>query len=115
MDNMQDKIKKVAVYVGAFYNKESDVWLLPSKSENIVLITLNIFLTDLNILHPIAMRVVDELLAIQKAEGKYNYTIVCAVDLINRRCAVKPNEQAQYLDLFNAVYDGVELLEKLKL
>ena len=66
------------------------------------------YLTSMDWLHPIAMRVVDELMNFPSSESGF---IIYEIRL---DCSKKPNEQGQYLDLFNSVYDGVVLLEKIK-
>jgi hypothetical protein len=115
MDNMQDKIKKVAVYDGYMPMKHMPSGYGGGEPKPPIPITLkraNKYLTDLNILHPLAMRVVDEL----RLNKYYPFckTEVAEEDILSA-CGNKPNEQGQYLDLFNAVHDGIELLEKLKL
>lgn len=108
---LTEKTMAVAVWAGAVEDEAQDYFMLNGK-----VISLNEnsmyhwpVLTDLNVLHPIAMRLLDELRALPRAESTNKALADIAV-----HCSTKPNEQGQYIDLLNAVHSGIELLNTSK-
>ena len=65
-------------------------------------------LTSLDWLHTVAMKVLGEL-----NELNYSYEEASIRYLITRGCVKKPIN-GEYVDLFNAVYDGIVFLNDLK-
>ena len=111
---LTDKIRTVAVFNGEMPMKHIPAGYGGGDPKPPIPITEKRaakYLTDLNILHPIAMRVVDELGELYSYKTDDAYILR---EEIQNSCCCKPNQQGQYLDLFQAVYDGVVLLEKIK-
>jgi hypothetical protein len=67
------------------------------------------YLTDLNYLHKVAMRVLDELEAYIDNPKTTNYRTG-----IYFGCRQKPNAQGEYTDLLQATYNGITYLNNLK-
>jgi hypothetical protein len=65
------------------------------------------YLTDLNALHPVAMDVLNSLRGIQYDQKQYY------VSSIRSYCSTAPIN-GEYIDLFNAVYDGIVYLNSTK-
>ena len=117
---MHDKIKAIAEYDGwekrehqptrgriIFDNSISSQWLDTLEHS---------YLTDLNTIHPVAMRVLDELETEFIKTNKYDAVMVIlpAQIVIKQACHTKPNESGQYIALVDAVYNGILLLNELK-
>jgi len=66
------------------------------------------YLTDLNMLHPIAMKVMDGLRQRFCYVGTQEYVLIHRVEMA---CHVKPNN-GQYIDLFTAVFNGIVFLNE---
>jgi hypothetical protein len=65
------------------------------------------YLTDLNVLHPVAMDVLDVIRKSRKEHYQYY------VSLILNDCCERPIN-GEYIDLFNAVYEGIVFLNENK-
>ena len=71
------------------------------------------YLISLDWLHPVAMRVIDELFAI---EYVHNDKIALAqTKEIYEGCMCKPNAQGEYDQLFNSVHAAVKIIKKYKI
>ena len=66
------------------------------------------YLTDLNWLHPVAMKVLGELRNVYTLIGAYKHLVSISV-----ACA-QPPINGEYIDLFNAVYDAIVYLKNAK-
>ena len=104
------KIETIAIYDGwykgaATYQRKM---LEPKKGLHILWISELQYLTSLDWLHTVAMKVLGEL-----NELNYSYEEASIRYLITRGCVKKPIN-GEYVDLFNAVYDGIVFLNDLK-
>lgn len=109
MELLTDKMRTVAVWAGATeFSGNDGLFILDGIARTLSNGWSNSWpiLTDLNILHPIAMRVVSELC--KTTGGGFK------VHMIELACGQPPNDNGEYINLFNSVYDGVVLLEKIK-
>jgi len=71
------------------------------------------YLTDLNALHKVAMDVMDKLTELFNATADSDVFITPASDLqykIKKACYLHPIN-GEYIDLFNAVYEGIVYLQ----
>lgn len=121
LTDMTDKIKVIAEYDG-WYNHTSNSYpehkymRHPSRGMLIVGTINTSYLTDLNTLHPVAMRVLEDLETEFTKTNKYDAikVIMPAQIVIKHACHTKPNESRQYVTLVDAVYKGIILLNELK-
>ena len=107
LTDMTDKIKTMAEYDG-YEIDETDKWDI---------VGLDNYLTDLNTLHPVAMRVLDELrneFNKNSGNGEIETKLMQGGFSIKLSCCTKPNESGQYIALVDAVYKGITLLNELK-
>jgi len=124
--NTQDKVKVIAEYDGwkatdRFHVGYKDWGCLYEKK--IVKNRKSLFhflhdlkyLTSLDWLHLVAMKVLDELdVMISKSKSDYESTGIGAKGyFIRHSCQYKPIN-GEYIDLFNAVYDGIVFLKSNK-
>jgi hypothetical protein len=63
------------------------------------------YLTSLDWLHPVAMNVIERLVDVREMEALRQY---CS---IRSKCAYAP-VNGEYIDLFNAVYNGIVYLKE---
>ena len=103
----QDKVKVIAEYdtERLHFGKTYKQWL---KSIGNLPPDVNKYLTSLDWLHPVAMKVMDELRGLEYS-GDMSHTIYT----IRQYCATKPIN-GEYIDLLNAVYDGIVFLNSNK-
>lgn len=77
--------------------KEYDNWIKDMK-----------YLTSLDWLHPVAMKLLNELRQLKDGEDLQHMIFV-----LRHHCAIPPIN-GEYRDLLNAVYDGIEFLNRQK-
>lgn len=119
----QEKIKAIAEYDGmSTFETEHDLFFkrgVGCTTENYDYHLLHLkYLTSLDWLHPVAMKVLDELEIIPKPKHeKTEWWFRCGCKgkstMITVRCSFKPIN-GEYIDLFNAVYDGIVFLNSNK-
>jgi hypothetical protein len=73
------------------------------------------YLTDLNSLHPVAMDVMDKLTELfnDTMDGEVFMPVSDLEYNIKRSCYIRPIN-GEYIDLFNAVYEGIVYLNSTK-
>jgi hypothetical protein len=111
---LQDKIRVIAEYDGyTVYDKRyprnhgiggGDVW---NVRKDIILQKCK-YLTSLDWLHPVAMKVIDDG---EKIENPFMWEE--HIQPIYRACWQK-HVNGEYIDLFNAVYDAIMFLKQVK-
>lgn len=91
--------KTVSEYGNVFLSKDGAVYELKDLS----------YLTDLNMLHPVALNVIVDL-------GKNNENWDCCVNKVDivQSFSSHPNEKGEYIDLFDSVCEGIELYNRQK-
>jgi hypothetical protein len=122
----QDKVKVIAEYDGwrqdevvdergRLYNNPYRAHLGDSLGEGFAFLGNMRYLTSLDWLHPAAMKVLDELdVMISKSKSDYESTGIGVKGyFIRHACQYKP-VNGEYIDLFNAVYEGIEFLNQNK-
>lgn len=84
--------------------KEYDNWIKDMK-----------YLTSLDWLHPVALRVLNNLVSEFNISTKFN-TYVCASDHIAniKKAMYKPPVNGEYIDLFNANYEAILFIKQNK-
>lgn len=113
--SIQDKIKAIAEYDewredevvdigGRLYNNPQRAHLGDNLGEGFAFLGDMKYLTSLDWLHPVAMKVLDDLRKLKEGEDLSHMIFV-----LRHHCAIKPNN-GEYWDLFNAVYDGLLFL-----
>lgn len=117
----QDKVKVIAEYDGWELDNElttnGDLWY--KKHYSITHFSKSIndlkYLTSLDCLHPVALNVLNHLVSEFNISTKLN-TYVCASDHIGtiKKSMYKPPISGEYIDLFNAVIDGIIFLKSNK-
>ena len=108
----QDKIKVIAEYDGmSTFETEHDLFFkrgVGCTPENYDYHLLHLkHLTSLDSLHPVAMKVLNSLTCEDKGDLPTEFW-----NIVN--CCHFPPINGEYIDLFNAVYDGIEFLNSNK-
>lgn len=99
MANLQEKLEAIRVY------------------DNVINWDTKTYLTLLDWLHPVAMKVKNKLSHMKNTSGfDYTENLTCTslYNLIMRGCTQEPNSNGEYTDLFNAVYDGIQFINEYK-
>jgi hypothetical protein len=71
------------------------------------------YLTSLDWLHPVTMKVIDELWTIKPAQEEVGSPIYYRHATLRQRCSNAP-VNGEYIDLFNSVVEAIEFLNKVK-
>lgn len=111
---MNDKLKEIAVYDGLVLrqpkNSNYEAYYQRFDSDGLIraeypLKQLNKYLTSLDWLHPVAMKVLGELRNVYTIIGASKHLVSISV-----ACA-QPPINGEYSDLFNATYDAIVYLK----
>jgi hypothetical protein len=106
----QDKVKVIAEYDG-WVDDMHNMYVNPNYNKGTLMYLSDMpYLTSLDSLHSVAMKVLDGLFVrdlIDNEEAQWSRAT------IRQYCATKPIN-GEYIDLFNAVYDGIIFLNSNK-
>lgn len=130
MATLQEKLEAIAVYAGWLVIPEGTyiechkhtIWFGHGGKydcyHDIHALSELKYLTSLDWLHPVAMKVVDELIKISKENATTTdaaWAICKLASKIRMSCGKKPNSNGEYTDLFNAVYEGILFINQYKI
>ena len=114
---MEEKLLLITKYDGWKVDPEYPEYTFMYKDGAVYELKDLAYLTDLNMLHPVAMKVKDMLgeiynntdreLTIKKDADDIGTTLLVV-------CSYKPNSKGEYINLFNSVCEGIELINRYK-
>lgn len=110
-----EQTRAIAIYAGWTEDtyspdNEDQRWISPVVNETCKHYPLKYmkFLTSLDWLHPVAMKVLNDLnVYFNLKSNSYSSNIIYC-------CRLIPNDRGEYTDLFNATYDGIAFLSTQK-